>query len=304
MFQDTLIVGHRGFSSNYPENTLLAIEKAYEHGANGVELDVEYTSDGEFVLMHDTTVDRTTNGSGRVDSFTVSQITQLDAGSWKGSQFANREDTKVPRLTQVFDYIQNKDVFVFLHVKSASFNETRLRKIVDLVNTSNVKEKVIFMGESNSGIIRNYDSEIKVFQWGASTNSSNYIARLNSAIQYNFTPFGVGTNVTRSMIETVNSHNIPTIVSYVSSNFNSETERLLNLGADMIYTDNVIESMKAVNNKGLTQIKPSTYVWKDILRGTSVSGLTTPIYKDTELNEMVGYINLNGNIEKVTIYVH
>lgn len=70
----TLNIAHRGFSADYPENTLLAFEKAYEAGADGIELDVRMTKDGEAIIFHDETIDRLTEGTGRVNEFTLKEL--------------------------------------------------------------------------------------------------------------------------------------------------------------------------------------------------------------------------------------
>ncbi len=81
------IIGHRGNSSAAPENTGASINSAFGVGADHVEVDIRLTSDGHAVLMHDSTVDRTTNGSGAVASMTLADLQLLDAGSWFGSEF-------------------------------------------------------------------------------------------------------------------------------------------------------------------------------------------------------------------------
>ncbi|MGI9428618.1 MAG: glycerophosphodiester phosphodiesterase, partial [Bythopirellula sp.] len=82
------IIGHRGNSSAAPENTIAGIHSAFDVGANHVEADIRLTADGHAVLMHDSTVDRTTDGSGSVSGLTLAQIQQLDAGSWFAPEFA------------------------------------------------------------------------------------------------------------------------------------------------------------------------------------------------------------------------
>lgn len=77
------VVAHRGgVGLDVPENTLPAIQKAIDIGAQLVEIDVRETKDGHLILMHDATVDRTTNGSGRVEDMTLKEIRELDAGGW------------------------------------------------------------------------------------------------------------------------------------------------------------------------------------------------------------------------------
>src|SRR5579863_536336 len=77
-----LVFGHRGASFDAPANTLSAFRLARQMGADGVELDTSLTADGVPVVIHDLTVDETTDGSGRVHDFTLSQIKTLDAGSY------------------------------------------------------------------------------------------------------------------------------------------------------------------------------------------------------------------------------
>ena len=72
---------HRGFSGKYPENTLLAFRKAIEAGADGIELDVHLSCDGIPVIIHDETLDRTTNGTGPVSSYTAEELKGFDASA-------------------------------------------------------------------------------------------------------------------------------------------------------------------------------------------------------------------------------
>ena len=75
------VFAHRGFSGKYPENTMLAFEKAVEAGADGIELDVHLSADGELVIIHDELVDRTTDGTGLVGSKTLAELKALDASA-------------------------------------------------------------------------------------------------------------------------------------------------------------------------------------------------------------------------------
>ncbi len=75
------VAAHRGWCEKYPENTCLAFKKAIEIGVDQIETDVRITADGELVCIHDATVDRTTNGTGKVNSFTLAKLRELDAGA-------------------------------------------------------------------------------------------------------------------------------------------------------------------------------------------------------------------------------
>ena len=75
-----LVIAHRGASAYAPENTMPAFEKALELGAEGIELDVHMTADGEIVVIHDHTIDRTSNGKGMVKDLTLDEIKKFDFG--------------------------------------------------------------------------------------------------------------------------------------------------------------------------------------------------------------------------------
>jgi len=98
------ILAHRGASAVAPENTIAAFRRAHELGADGIELDVQLTRDKIPVVIHDDTVERTTNGRGRVCDLTIGEIARLDAGAWKSAVF-NGEP--IPTLAQVFESLMD-----------------------------------------------------------------------------------------------------------------------------------------------------------------------------------------------------
>jgi len=99
------ISAHRGFSSDYPENTLPALQAALDMGAHVAEIDVRLTTDGKLVLMHDATVDRTTDGNGPVSAMTLAEVKALDAGRWFDRKFAG---TRVPTLDEVLEWSKGR----------------------------------------------------------------------------------------------------------------------------------------------------------------------------------------------------
>ncbi len=100
-----LVIAHRGASGDAPENTLAAFNLAVEQGADVVELDVHMTTDGHPVVVHDDTVDRTTDGSGHVRTKTLAELKALDAGSWFDSGFAGE---RIPTLDEVVVWARGK----------------------------------------------------------------------------------------------------------------------------------------------------------------------------------------------------
>lgn len=98
-------VAHRGASGYAPENTIAAFDKAAEMKADYIEIDVQRSKDGELVIIHDTTVDRTTDGTGYVKDLTFEQIRSLDAGSWMGERFKGE---KIPTFDEILDRYHGK----------------------------------------------------------------------------------------------------------------------------------------------------------------------------------------------------
>ena len=109
-----VIIGHRGFRSNYPENTLTSFKAAMAAGADMIELDVHLTKDRQLAVIHDEKVDRTTNGKGRVCDFTLDELKQLDAGKWFHPSFSGEP---IPCLEEVLNLARDK-IYVNIELKA------------------------------------------------------------------------------------------------------------------------------------------------------------------------------------------
>lgn len=104
-----LVIAHRGASSLAPENTLAAVEKALELNVDVVEIDVHRTYDGELVVLHDDTVDRTTSGTGKIADLTLDEVKSLDAGSWFDPSF---KDERIPTLREVLETTRDRAILL------------------------------------------------------------------------------------------------------------------------------------------------------------------------------------------------
>jgi glycerophosphoryl diester phosphodiesterase len=100
--------GHRGASAVAPENTYAAFEQADHEGAVYTETDIRRTADGELVLLHDTTLDRTTNGRGPVSAMTLAKLAEVDAGAWFGDGFRGQ---RIPELRAFLRWIEARPLF-------------------------------------------------------------------------------------------------------------------------------------------------------------------------------------------------
>lgn len=110
------VIAHRGASALAPENTLAGVRKAIAIGADFVEVDVRETRDGHLICMHDSTLDRTTDGQGRVEDRTLEYIRGLDAGSWFSDRFAG---DRVPTFDEVLEVSRGK-INIYLDHKAGS----------------------------------------------------------------------------------------------------------------------------------------------------------------------------------------
>ncbi|MFI6575000.1 glycerophosphodiester phosphodiesterase [Nocardiopsis sp. NPDC050513] len=137
VFERPLIaVAHRGASGHAPENTLAAIDRAHELGAVTVEVDVQLTADGEPVVLHDTTLERTTDVEDvfpdrapyRVADFTMEEIRRLDAGSWYDAEFAGEP---VPTLGEVLDRMEEHGLNLLLELKEPALYPGLERAVAD-----------------------------------------------------------------------------------------------------------------------------------------------------------------------------
>lgn len=114
------VTGHRGAKGHAPENTMASIRKCVELGARWVEFDVKLSADNEAVLMHDDTVNRTSDGKGTVAGMTLAELRRLDAGRWFSSDFTGEP---VPTLVEAMDYLAAKGIGANVEIKACPGRE-------------------------------------------------------------------------------------------------------------------------------------------------------------------------------------
>jgi glycerophosphoryl diester phosphodiesterase len=124
-----VIVAHRGMAAGYPENTVAAYRRSISLGFSAIEVDLRGTADGHIVIMHDETVDRTTNGTGTVEQMTLAEIRSLDAGSNVDEKFA---DERVPTYQEVLEALHGTGAKLVLDIKaSATLDHERVVRLTE-----------------------------------------------------------------------------------------------------------------------------------------------------------------------------
>jgi glycerophosphoryl diester phosphodiesterase len=136
-----IIIAHRGDKACAPENTLSAFKQAADKGAAGIEFDVKLTADGRVIVMHDQTVDRTTNGSGDVSRLTLAELRNLDAGVQFPGKFPGE---KIPTLEEVFETVGSR---LFMNIELTNYhtpNDGLVPRVVELVRKHGLENRVLY----------------------------------------------------------------------------------------------------------------------------------------------------------------
>ena len=241
-----LVFAHRGGGGLYPENTLGAFEYSAKAGADVLELDIHGTADGALVVLHDTSVDRTTDGRGKVSEMTLEAVKKLDAGyrfSTDGGQtypFRNRNIT-VPTLEEIFDALPETTYNIEPKQETPSIikplcNLLRARKMVDKVIVGSFRQNVIdeFRAECPEAATSATPSEVTKFLALSKTGVSESYSPPMQALQI---PENLGalSVVTRDFVENAHRKNLKVHVWTI--NETADMQRLIEVGVDGIMTD-------------------------------------------------------------------
>jgi glycerophosphoryl diester phosphodiesterase len=152
----TLNIAHRGAAALAPENTMAAFAMAVELGADAIELDLHVSRDGELVVIHDSTLDRTTDGEGPVHARSLQELKQLDAGRWFGESFAGQ---RIPTLAEVLDRFSGK-VPLALEIKAGSaFFPGIEERVVSVLHEHQVVSRVAVASFDHHALLRLKDLE-------------------------------------------------------------------------------------------------------------------------------------------------
>lgn len=122
-----MVIAHRGFSGAAPEKTLASFKKAIEMGSDMIELDVQFSKDRKIVVRHDETLERTTNGRGRVVDYTLKELKNLDVGSWFGTPFSGEQ---IPTFKEALELAKGR-VLVNAEIKSPTHGQYAITELTD-----------------------------------------------------------------------------------------------------------------------------------------------------------------------------
>ena len=255
---DFLVIAHRGGRSLGPENTLYTFKRAVELGTDVLEMDLQTTSDGALVILHDREVHRTTNGKGAVDSYTLSELKKLDAGfRWSPNNSRSyplrNKGVTIPTLTEVFKAFPGTRINI--EIKSSQVNT--IQDLCRTIRDNGMSEKVMVacfdagkLGEFRSVCPEVATSagasEAAMFYWLQWAHLESAYSPSAQALQI---PEAYGDNriATRRFLDAAHARNLRVHVWTV--NDTESMQRLIQLGVDGIMTDYPERLVKILKGK-------------------------------------------------------
>ena len=229
----TRVIAHRGFSGAAPENTIAAVRAAIEIQADMAEIDVTLTADGHIVVIHDETLDRTTNGSGKVSDFSRAELQLLDAGAWFAPTFAGE---RIPSLDAVLDEIEDR-ILLNVEIKSEAVDRGVVPKVASSIRKRGMVDKVVVSSFSPTALqqMHSVAPEIRTAVLYNTTfhkgqDSVEIVTDLGASV------FNIKRQrLTGKMMRRCREHDIP--VGIYTVNKPARMRRLVKKGVNAIFTD-------------------------------------------------------------------
>ncbi len=235
-----IVFAHRGASAHAPENTMAAFELAVKLGASAIEFDVKLSADRQVIIIHDQTLDRTTNGTGSVAGQPLAALRELDAGSWKAAEYHHE---KIPLLDEVLEAVGNK---VYINIELTNYAtpfDGLVNEVAPLVKKHGLEDRVIFSSFNffNLVAVRRLLPSVACGQLileggqGWLQRTAAYFMRLEAEHPYT-------TDVTPELVQRM--HALGRRVHVWTVNDPADMLRLRNCAVDGIFTDDPLVAFK------------------------------------------------------------
>ena len=239
---------HRGAMTTHPENTLPAFNQAILSGAQMIELDVQFSKDSALIIMHDGTVNRTTNGHGEVASLTLKELKLLDAGSWMDSSFTG---TRIPVLKEVFE-IMPKNTWLNVHLKGGY---ALGKKVAALIMEMGIAHQAVMavQADARKGA-RSVSNDILICNMERQSGGMDYV---EGTIQMgaNFIQLkGPVSNEFENFAKLL--HNKGIIVNYFGTDDPKLLSTLFGLGIDFPLVNDIVKAVDYSNDFQITPLSP------------------------------------------------
>lgn len=222
---------HRGDNYCAPENTLPAFELAIAKGAHQIEFDVRVTQDEQLVVLHDETVDRTSNGSGKTTDLTLAAIRELDAGSWKAPEFAG---TQIPTLAEVLALVPPG-----LPVNVQTYLEPRyVPLVIDEIRRHNlVRECFLACPAAHMRVAREIEPALRICNLEGQRGADSDYPDLTIEMGAEFIQICGWSDVLPAAVEKLHRHGVS--VNFFGTEDAALMRRLIEAGVDYVLTDHL-----------------------------------------------------------------
>ena len=249
----TRVIAHRGFSGAAPENTIAAVRAAIEIQADMAEIDVTLTSDGHIVVIHDETLDRTTNGSGLVSDFSLTALQQLEAGSWFAPRFA---EERIPTLDAVLDEVEGR-ILLNVEIKSESVDRGVVPKVASVIRKRGMIDQVVVSSFSPAALEQMHSEAPEILtavlyntKFHKGQDSVEIVTDLGATV------FNIKRQrLTKKMMRRCADNDIP--VGIYTVNKPARMRRLVKKGIDAIFTDHPDRLLEILNPTAMGALAPT-----------------------------------------------
>ncbi len=238
------ICAHRGAMETHPENTISAFKEAIRLGAHMIEFDVRMTKDGKLVIMHDKSVNRTTNGSGLVSDLTYDEIKKLDAGRWKSEMFKGE---RIPTLKETLQVMPH-NIWLNIHLKEGY--ELGKATATVVVSENRIHQGVIACGtEAKNGVL-SVSKDMLICNMERQSDRDQYVIETTGKDFKFIQLLKKRDNVhLQQDIYTLKNNNIK--INYFYGDTEKEVKYLFEKGVDFVLTNKLSEMMKVAESMGI-----------------------------------------------------
>ncbi|GAA0877726.1 glycerophosphodiester phosphodiesterase [Algoriphagus jejuensis] len=233
--------------ATHPENTIPAFEAAISAGAHMIELDVWLTKDQQMVVMHDQTVDRTTDGTGEIAEMAFADIRKMDAGSWMSPEF---QGVKVPTLEEVLD-IMPYNIWLNIHLKDEGELSTMVAKLVKKQNR--VHQAFLACSLASAEKAKKLVPEILVCNMDRGDSTAEYV-EMTARAKTDFIQLRDGMDrYTSEQLQSLKQAGVKT--NYFKANSLAEIQQMLDDGIDFPLVNDIVGFMESAEALGLKPVQ-------------------------------------------------
>ncbi|RIN77000.1 glycerophosphodiester phosphodiesterase [Staphylococcus simulans] len=233
--EDFQIIAHRGFSLDYPENTLLAYKAALNASVDMLEIDVHLTKDHQLVVIHDDKIDRTSNGSGYVKDYTRDELKSYDFGSWKDATFIG---AKIMTFKEVAKLVEPHDTTLLIEIKKPSKYPNIEEKLLKEIEDAHLDADKVIIQSFDERSIEKISKLTRKYQLGVLLSKKKYLFKMpNFNKLAKFCQFANPNYelVNKKFIERAHLHHLK-VLPYTVNDIN-DIRKLMIDGVDGIITD-------------------------------------------------------------------